>query len=140
MVRRAAPSALLVALVVAGCGGGASDDDGPELSATAYMAKANQVCADAKARQAKVFQGIDTKDRDALIAASRKAGEQTTVALKRLDALDGPDAEEALVERFLARAKDIEAAARRRASSDELARRNRAAESAARAAGLTECA
>lgn len=144
MVRARAVAALLVALVVgvgAGCGGSGGDgDDTPTLSATAYVAQANRVCADAKARQAKAFQGVDTKDRDALIAASRKAGEQTKAALKQLDALHGPDAEEALVDRFLARAKEIDAAANRRASSDEIARRSRTAQSAARAAGLGECA
>lgn len=124
-----------VAAALAGCGG---DDDSAALGAGEYTQQANAICAKLKREQLEVFKDLDSKDRDAMIEATREAGERTQAALEELEDLDGPDATEAQVERLVDKSRALGDTAK---DADPDALRKAQAEIAelAKDAGLTDC-
>lgn len=143
----------LVAAAVASAGCGGDDGSAEALSASAFKAKANQICQDTAKANESALKGIDRDDASALAAATQDVAERTQSALDDLDDLEGPESAEAAVDRFLDAADRFADAARKqsealagndsaaaKAAQDELARLNVAAQQAARDAGLDVCA
>lgn len=127
----AVAGALLGAL--AGCGG---EDEGEQLSATAFRDRANAICRELKAANERTLADADRDDREAMLRATEQVGERTDDALEDLAALAGPDASEALRDRFLARAEEAREAVLARgdaARSGDEAAADRAEAQAARA-------
>jgi hypothetical protein len=135
-------------LAMSGCG----DDNAGQLSATAYRDRANAICRALTQANEQALKGIDTGDRSALVKATQEVGRRTTQALDDLDALEGPDASQAGVDRFLARAQEVREANGRRAEALASGDTDKAAtaegdakrltdelQSAARDAGLDDC-
>lgn len=140
-------AAATAAVLAAGCGG---DDGGEELSATAFREQANAVCADLEKANEKTFDGVDSDDRDAVVKAGEEAGRRAEQALDDLGALDGPEESEALVDRFVARAREMGEAIERQGqalrdgedadkAAQEADRLSDEIEKAGRDAGLDDC-
>lgn len=143
--------ALVVGALATGCGG--DDDDGPSLSASAFRAKADAICRDVSTANETALKGIDRDDTSAIAKAAQIVARRTEAALDALDDLEGPDSEEAAIDRFLDRAEQFGDAAKRqsdalarndaaaaKAAQDDADRLNAEAQQAARDAGLDACA
>jgi hypothetical protein len=100
-------------LAVSGCGGESAE----QLSATAYRDRANAICRALSRANEQALKDVDTGDRTALVKATQEVGRRTTKALADLDALEGPEASQAGVDRFLARAQEVREANGRRAEA-----------------------
>jgi hypothetical protein len=136
-------------LATAGCGG----SDSESLTADAYRDRANAICKGLNDANEKAFKDIDTDDQSAVIRATEDIGRRTAKALEDLDELEGPAESEAAIDRILATGKALGEVNTRRttalASGDkdvvdqtqaEVSRLTEQAATAARGAGLDDCA
>jgi len=132
-----------------GCGG----NGGEPLPATEYRDRANAICRDLSRTNTRAFERVDVEDRSAVARATEEIGRRTEQALDDLGVLEGPEASEAGVDRFLARAQELRAANMRRADAvssgdadaaeraeQDATRLTAEVENAARDAGLDACA
>lgn len=153
MVTRRWATIMMASVLVGLAGCGDSDDDGPPLSASAYRDRANALCREATEANEAAFKGIDQDDASAVAKATAEIGRRTEKSLDELDDLEGPDAAEASMDRFLDITERYTEAAQRQ--SDALAKGDRAAaqraadeldgltddaQQSARDAGLDACA
>lgn len=142
---------MMGSVVLAGCGG--DDDDRPPLSAAAFRERANAICGDLQRANDAAAAKAGADDEAALARVAREAGERMRAALERLDDLEGPEREEAELDRFLDRADAFGEAVERQSEAlrkgdadasrralDEIDRLNAETRQAARDAGLDACA
>ena len=102
-VRAAAATALAVLGLAVGCGG----EEQAELSATAFRERANAICRENEEAGEQALRGVDRDDPQAMLRATEEAGRSAEKAKRELGDLDGLEASEALVDRFLARADEL---------------------------------